>query len=63
MAKDPREGGLFWNWFYTYLAGPAVVDNALEGCTPEARDRWQRDLAERKQWSRDQRARRRGGAA
>jgi hypothetical protein len=57
MAKDPREGGLFWNLFYKYWAGPAAVQGAIEGVTPEAREGWKRDLAERQQFTRDQRAR------
>lgn len=59
MAKDPREGGRFWNALYKYWAGPAAVEGAIEGVTQEARDAWKRDLAERKAYSRARRARRR----
>jgi hypothetical protein len=59
MAKDPREGGRFWHFLYKYWAGPAAVEGALEGVTQEARDAWKKDLAGRKAYSRDQRARRR----
>jgi hypothetical protein len=58
VAKDPREGGRIWHLFYKTLAGPATVDNAIEGCTDEAREAWRRDLAERRRYSREQRARR-----
>ena len=58
MAKDPREGGWFWNWFYKYWAGPAAVEGAIEGDTQEARDGWKKDLAARKAYSRERRARR-----
>ena len=57
MARDPREGGRIWHLFFKTLAGPAMVDNAVEGCTAEARDAWSRDLAERRRYSREQRAR------
>jgi hypothetical protein len=57
MAKDPREGGMLWNLLYKYWAGPAAVEGAIEGVTQEARDAWKRDLAERKAYSREQRAR------
>jgi len=56
MAKDVREGGFMWNWFYKYWAGPAAVQGAIEGTTQEARDAWQADLAERKRYTREQRA-------
>ncbi|MFI5933630.1 hypothetical protein [Actinoplanes sp. NPDC051494] len=57
MAKDVREGGFLWNWFYKNLAGPAAVQGAIEGVTQEARDAWKADLAERKRYTREQRAR------
>jgi hypothetical protein len=57
--RDPREGGYLWNRFYKYLAGPAEVDNAVEGVTEQARQAWKRDLEARKRWSREQRERKR----
>lgn len=55
--RDAREGGFLWNSFYKYMAGPATTENALEGVTQEARDAWKRDLAARKEWSRQERER------
>ena len=57
MARDPREGGRIWNWFYKVAAGPASVANAVEGCSPEAREQWRQDLERRKAFTREQRAR------
>ncbi|GAB1642428.1 hypothetical protein KRMM14A1259_28510 [Krasilnikovia sp. MM14-A1259] len=58
--RDPSEGGPIWNAFYKFMAGPANgVDNAIEGDTKKARDAWHNDLEMRKQWSRDQRERKR----
>ncbi|RZU49664.1 hypothetical protein EV385_1417 [Krasilnikovia cinnamomea] len=57
--RDPSEGGPIWNAFYKFMAGPATVDNAIEGDTQEARDAWHRDLEARKKWSREQRERKR----
>jgi len=57
--RDAREGGIFWNSFYKYLAGPATTENAIEGVTPEAREAWKRDLERRKEWSRRERERKR----
>jgi hypothetical protein len=57
MAKDPREGGRIWHLFYKMWAGPAMVENAVEGCTEEAREAWRLDLAERRRYTREQRAR------
>ncbi|RZU72882.1 hypothetical protein EV384_1271 [Micromonospora kangleipakensis] len=57
--KTPDQGGRILGWVYRTLAGPATVDNAIHGCSNEARDLWKRDLEKRKQWSREQRERKR----
>ncbi|MDM4719494.1 hypothetical protein QTQ03_07745 [Micromonospora sp. WMMA1363] len=41
------------------LAGPPMVENAVQGGSRQARDLWKRDLERRQQWSREQRERRR----
>jgi hypothetical protein len=43
------------DWFFRSFVGPAQTKNAVHGASQEARDQWKRDLAARKQWSRDQR--------
>jgi hypothetical protein len=45
-------------WFRS-LIGPAQTRNAVHGADRYAREAWKRDLEARKQYSRDQRARRR----
>ena len=56
----PGEGGRFLRWAYRHLAGPADgVQGAVQGGSAEAREAWKRDLAERKRYTQEQRARRR----
>ncbi|RKR87908.1 hypothetical protein BDK92_2211 [Micromonospora pisi] len=40
------------------ILGPPTVENAVQGTSAEAREGWRRDLAERKRFSAEQRARR-----
>ncbi|MFK3983618.1 hypothetical protein ACI2K4_24965 [Micromonospora sp. NPDC050397] len=51
--------------FLFKILGPPTVENAVQGTSAEAREGWQRDLAARKRYSAEQRAkkaeRRRGG--
>ena len=44
--------------FLFKILGPPTVENAVQGTTAEAREGWQRDLAARKRYSAEQRARR-----
>jgi hypothetical protein len=62
MAKSNRFSRWFHetfdNWAFRSLIGPAQVRGAVQGGDKEAREQWKRDLARRKQYSREQRARR-----
>ncbi|MGA5303869.1 hypothetical protein ACPCHT_28370 [Nucisporomicrobium flavum] len=49
----------FDNWFFRSLIGPAQTSNAVHGCEQDARDGWKRDLEARKQYTREQRERKR----
>jgi hypothetical protein len=49
----------FDDWAFRSLIGPAQTRNAVQGCDAPAREQWKRDLERRKQFSRDQRERRR----
>ena len=49
----------FHDWFFRSMIGPAQTRNAVQGCDQQARDQWKRDLERRKQFTRDQRERRR----
>jgi len=62
QPRDPREGGWIWNLFCKYWAGPAAVQGAIQGFSPEAQEGWKRDLANRKRWSEEQRERKRAAA-
>ncbi|MFG2053971.1 hypothetical protein ACGFI9_08040 [Micromonospora sp. NPDC048930] len=57
--KTPGEGGRLLGWVFKNLAGPATVDNAIQGGSRIQRDLWKEDLERRKQWSREQRERKR----
>jgi hypothetical protein len=48
----------FDDWLFRSIIGPAQVKGAVQGCDAEAREQWKRDLERRKQYTRDQRARR-----
>jgi hypothetical protein len=57
--KASGKGGRLLGWVFTNLAGPATVDNAVQGGSQLQRDLWKQDLEQRKQWSREQRERKR----
>lgn len=57
--KTSGEGGRLLGWVFKNLAGPATVDNAIQGGSQLQRDLWKQDLEQRKQWSREQRERKR----
>ena len=44
--------------FLFKILGPPTVENAIQGTTAAAREGWQRDLAARKRYSAEQRAKR-----
>ncbi|MGW4467724.1 hypothetical protein [Micromonospora sp. NPDC004704] len=44
--------------FLFKILGPPTVENAVQGTTAEAREGWKRDLAARKRYSAEQRAKR-----
>jgi hypothetical protein len=50
----------FDDWAFRSLIGPAQVRGAVQGCDADAREQWKRDLARRKQYSREQRSLRQG---
>lgn len=50
---------MFDDWWFRSLIGPAQTSNAVQGCDQEARDQWKADLERRKQFTREQRERRR----
>ena len=52
----------FDDWLFRSIIGPAQVKGAVQGSDPEAREQWKRDLEHRKQYTREQRARRRNAA-
>jgi hypothetical protein len=47
----------FDNWFFRSMIGPAQTRNAVHGAEAEAREQWKADLAARKRYSQEQRAR------
>jgi hypothetical protein len=49
----------FDNWAFRSMIGPAQTPNAVHGADKFARDGWKRDIERRKQFTRDQRERRR----
>jgi hypothetical protein len=49
----------FDNWFFRSMIGPAQTSNAVHGAEQQARDGWKRDIEARKQFTREQRERRR----
>ncbi|MFD2766600.1 hypothetical protein [Micromonospora eburnea] len=57
--KAPGEGGRLLGWVFRNLAGPPTVEGAVQGGSRQARDLWKEDLERRKQWSREQRERKR----
>ena len=67
MPKDKRgiersRFGRMWHdtfddWFFRSMIGPAQTANAVHGAGHFAREQWKRDLEQRKQYTRDQRAR------
>ncbi|MEV0427730.1 hypothetical protein [Micromonospora sp. NPDC050495] len=59
----PGEGGRLMGWVFRNLAGPSDVHGAVQGGSQQAREAWKRDLELRKQWSREQRERRRAERA
>ncbi|MCI4063835.1 hypothetical protein MRQ36_15075 [Micromonospora sp. R77] len=61
--QDAGRGGRILGWVYQNLAGPATVENAVQGGSQQARDLWKQDLERRKQWSREQRERKRAERA
>lgn len=46
-APQPRRRSRVGEWAYR-IFGPAQVDNALQGHSPEAREAWKRRVAERR---------------
>jgi hypothetical protein len=52
---DPTQRSRFGEWAYR-IFGPAQVDNAIQGHSPEARESWKRRVAARK----EEQARKRG---
>ncbi len=58
-TRAPGEGGRLMAWVYRHLAGPSEVRGAVQGGSHHAREGWKQDLERRKQWSREQRERRR----
>jgi hypothetical protein len=52
----------FHDWLFRSLIGPAQVTDAVQGCDEGAREQWKRDLERRKQYSREQRERRRAAS-
>jgi len=46
----------FQDWAFRSLIGPAQVRGAVQGCDADAREQWKRDLAQRKQYSRERRS-------
>jgi hypothetical protein len=52
----------FDDWLFRSMIGPAQVENAVHGCDSAAREQWKRDLERRKQYTRDQRERRRAAS-
>ena len=52
----------FDNWFFRSMIGPAQTRNAVQGCDQAAREQWKRDLERRKQFTREQREKRRTAA-
>lgn len=61
--QDPGRGGRILGWVFQNLAGPATVENAVQGGSQQARELWKQDLERRKQWSREQRERKRAERA
>lgn len=51
----------FKDWFFRSFIGPAQTKGAIHGADAQARDHWKQDLERRKQFSREQRERRRLG--
>lgn len=49
----------FDDWAFRSMIGPAQTGNAVHGADQVARDGWKRDLKRRKQYTREQRERRR----
>lgn len=49
----------FDNWFFRSFIGPAQTKGAIHGADQVAREQWKRDLERRKQFTREQRERRR----
>ncbi len=49
----------FDDWLFRSMIGPAQTQGAVHGCEEYAREQWKRDLERRKEWSREQRARKR----
>jgi hypothetical protein len=46
----------FDDWAFRSLIGPAQVRGAVQGNDAAAREQWKRDLARRKQYSRERRS-------
>jgi hypothetical protein len=49
----------FDDWGFRSMIGPSQTRNAVHGADKYARDYWKRDLEQRKQFTREQRERRR----
>jgi hypothetical protein len=47
-ADQPRTRSRFGEWAYR-IFGPAQVDGAIQGHSPEARESWKRRVAARRQ--------------
>jgi hypothetical protein len=47
-GSDPRRRSKVGEWAYR-IFGPAQVDNAIQGHSPEARESWKRRVAARKE--------------
>ncbi|MFC4018496.1 hypothetical protein ACFOW4_11165 [Micromonospora sp. GCM10011542] len=58
-TKSPGEGGRLMAWAFRNLAGPPEVQGAVQGGSTHAREGWKQDLERRKQWSLEQRERKR----
>jgi len=49
----------FDDWSFRYLLGPAQVDKPVDGTAPATREQWEHDLEHRKDYTREQRRRKR----
>ncbi|WP_433345850.1 hypothetical protein [Micromonospora sp. CA-111912] len=59
VGDSSGRGGRLMGWVFRNLAGPSQVQGAVQGGSRHAREAWKQDLERRKQWSREQRERKR----